>query len=174
MTVELRKCGLADLEVLCELGCQTFVETFGPLNTAETMQAYLSSAFDAARLSAELGNPHSAFYLLSADGCPAGYLKLNELDAQSDIKDPALLEIERIYVRASFQGRGLGQRLMQQALEVAAEQHKRALWLGVWEHNPAAIEFYKKMGFVITGSHLFVLGTEEQTDYVMTRELAGV
>lgn len=174
MIVKLRKCGVADLEVLRELGCLTFAETFGPLNTAETMQAYLSSAFDPARLSAELGNPHCAFYLLSVDGCPAGYLKLNELDAQSDLKDPALLEIERIYVRASFQGRGLGRQLMQQALEIAAERHKRALWLGVWEHNPAAIEFYKKMGFVITGSHPFVLGTEEQTDYVMTRELAGV
>jgi diamine N-acetyltransferase len=173
VSVELRKCGPADLDLLREIGCQTFAETFGPQNTAEDLQAYLKSAFDPARLAAELGHPHSAFYLLYVDGFPAGYLKLNELDAQNDLMDPALLEIERIYVRASFQGRGLGRRLIEQALEVARERGKRAVWLGVWDQNFAAIEFYKKMGFAVTGTHPFVLGGDVQTDFMMTRELDG-
>ena len=43
--------------------------------------------------------------------------------------------------------------------------------LAVWENNPRAIAFYRKCGFTVTGAQPFVLGTEVQTDYVMTREL---
>ena len=36
----------------------------------------------------------------------AGYLKLNESSAQTDIHDGDSLEIERIYVTKAFQGQG--------------------------------------------------------------------
>jgi ribosomal protein S18 acetylase RimI-like enzyme len=47
----------------------------------------------------------------------------------------------------------------------------KTLWLGVWERNPRAIRFYEKQGFRDVGSYLFVLGTDPQTDRVMTRAL---
>jgi ribosomal protein S18 acetylase RimI-like enzyme len=41
----------------------------------------------------------------------------------------------------------------------------------VWEHNPRAQRFYRKQGFETVGTHRFVLGTDVQTDEVMTREI---
>ncbi|WP_039790739.1 GNAT family acetyltransferase, partial [Paenibacillus riograndensis] len=43
--------------------------------------------------------------------------------------------------------------------------------LGVWEKNENAIAFYKKMGFVQTGSHSFYMGDEEQIDIIMTTDI---
>jgi len=43
------------------------------------------------------------------------------------------------------------------------------VWLGVWEHNPRAIAFYRKWGFEAVGEHVFVVGTDPQRDLVMTR-----
>jgi len=45
--------------------------------------------------------------------------------------------------------------------------HGRNLWLGVWERNPRAIAFYKKVGFVDRGSHEFLVGSDRQTDRVL-------
>jgi ribosomal protein S18 acetylase RimI-like enzyme len=50
---------------------------------------------------------------------------------------------------------------------------KRAdyVWLGVWEENLRAINFYKKNGFVEFDKHIFKLGNDEQTDIMMKRQL---
>ncbi|WP_371873239.1 GNAT family N-acetyltransferase [Lysinibacillus sp. Ag94] len=59
-----------------------------------------------------------------------------------------LLEIERIYIRNKYQGKGLGKHLINKAMEIAVAQNKKSIWLGVWEKNDNAIGFYKKMGFI--------------------------
>jgi len=41
------------------------------------------------------------------------------------------------------------------------------VWLGVWEKNERAIAFYTKNGFKVVGHHLFKLGDDIQTDYLM-------
>ena len=43
----------------------------------------------------------------------------------------------------------------------------RVLWLGVWEHNPRAIAFYRKCGYIAVGSKTFDVGGDLQTDRVM-------
>ena len=81
------------------------------------------------------------------------------------------LEIERIYIKSSFQKHGLGKFLINEAIKMAVELNKKEVWLGVWEKNDNAIAFYKRMGFIQTGIHTFVMGDEEQVDYTMTKSL---
>ena len=101
----------------------------------------------------------------------AGYLKVNTNDAQSEKMDEESLEIERIYIKKKFQKHGLGKFLLNKAMEIAMESNKKNIWLGVWEKNENAIAFYRKMGFVQTGSHSFYMGKEEQIDFIMTKTL---
>lgn len=77
----------------------------------------------------------------------------------------------RIYIKNSFQKHGLGKHLLNKAIEIALERNKKNIWLGVWEKNENAIDFYKKMGFVQTGAHSFYMGDEEQTDLIMAKTL---
>ncbi|MEY3918157.1 MAG: Protease synthase and sporulation negative regulatory protein 1, partial [Bacteroidota bacterium] len=48
------------------------------------------------------------------------------------------------------------------------------IWLGVWEHNPRAIRFYEKQGFVKFDQHIFQLGDDEQTDILMKLSLPNL
>ena len=43
----------------------------------------------------------------------------------------------------------------------------KTLWLGVWEKNDRARAFYAKCGFADVGEHIFLFGTDPQTDRVM-------
>lgn len=167
MDTTLRKCDLDDLMAIKAIGMQTYEDTFRALNTPENMQAYLDSAFNTEQLEGELSNPDSTFFFLFVDKHLAGYMKLNEAEAQSDLKDPVALEIERIYIKKEFQGHGLGKTLMQHALQIAREKKKQYAWLGVWELNTNAIAFYEKMGFYKAGTHGFVMGDDHQTDFIM-------
>ena len=68
-----------------------------------------------------------------------------------------------------YQGKHIGQLLYNKALYVANEKMVDYLWLGVWEENLKAINFYKKNGFVEFDKHIFKLGEDEQTDLMMKR-----
>ena len=171
MSIVLKKCTVDDLDILRELSIRTYYETFSHLNTPENMAAYLGEAFHAEKLKKELADINSAFYFLYCDENLAGYLKLNEAPSQTDINDNRSIEIERIYVSAEFQGKGLGKFLMDQAIDMAIGRRKAYVWLGVWEKNEKAICFYKKNGFHEIGTHTFVMGEDVQTDYIMRKDV---
>ena len=169
--MQIRKAVLQDLEKLSAISKATFTETFAAQNTEENMQQYLETAFSDKQLAAELSDPDSAFYFLDSGGKIAGYLKVSLASPKNDIQDGNALEIERIYVRKAFQGKKAGQMLLDKAIEIAKARKARYVWLGVWEHNPRAIRFYEKNGFVAFGKHLFKLGEDEQTDLLMKLDL---
>lgn len=171
MNISIRPCGVDDLDALQALATQAFFETFAPLNTPENMDAYLRSAYNLPTLRGELEDGNQEFYFAYADGVLAGYLKINEAPSQAEFNDPRSLELERLYVLERFYGTGVGQFLMDAALEKAQERGKEYIFLGVWEHNRRAGRFYQKNGFYRIGQHPFVLGDDPQTDYLLRKDL---
>lgn len=160
-----------DLETLQNIGIQTFTETFAEDNTEEAMKKYLEESFNTEKIKSELNNPDSFFFIAWEEDNPVGYLKVNSGKAQTELQDDTSLEIERIYVKKSHHGKKVGQLLYNQALETARQLHKSYLWLGVWEENLRALNFYRKNGFVEFDKHIFRLGEEEQTDLMMKKIL---
>jgi len=154
------------------IGRETFYETFAAGNSEENMQNYLSESFSDQNVKEELSNEESLFFIAWEEQVPIGYLKLNTGNAQTELKDPLAMEIERIYVKASHHGKRIGQLLYDKALEIAKQQHKQSIWLGVWEENPRAIRFYAKNGFVAFDKHVFKMGNDEQTDIMMRKILS--
>ena len=169
--VSIRKINTKDLDELQRVSRLTFHETFAEVNSAENMAKYLEEELSAAKLSAELANADSAFYFAEDDHQVIGYLKLNFGQAQTELKDGRAVEIERIYVLAAHQGKQIGQLLYQQAIQAAKEINAEYVWLGVWEENRKAINFYHKNGFVEFDKHIFYLGDDAQTDIMMKLEL---
>jgi diamine N-acetyltransferase len=169
--IKIKKIGVTDIKQLQIIGKQTFFETFAHGNTEENMQIYLEEGFTVDKLTAELTNPNSEFYFALFDNKVIGYLKINFGQAQTELKDQKALEIERIYVLKEFHGKKVGQILYDRAFDIAKQTRADYLWLGVWQENPRAINFYKKNGFVEFDRHIFKLGTDEQTDIMMKLQL---
>ncbi len=81
------------------------------------------------------------------------------------------LEIERIYVLTTFHGKNVGQLLYDKAYQIAIEKKIDFIWLGVWEKNERAINFYLKQGFKQFSFHIFKLGDDEQKDIMMRKNV---
>jgi diamine N-acetyltransferase len=158
-----------EIDSLQQISRQTFAETFSAVNTEENMRKYLVEAYSAEKLLEELRDPHSRFYFAREGDEVVGYLKLNTAASQTELKDAQALEIERIYVLSSWQGKNVGRLLYDKAIDVAKELKADYVWLGVWEENHKAIRFYERNGFVAFDKHIFRLGDDEQTDIMMKR-----
>lgn len=168
---QIRPIKKTEVRKLQEISQATFYETFVNDCTPSDMDKFLNNDFGLERLSLELKNPESDFFFVESEDQIIGYLKLNRGKSQTEAKLKNSLEIERFYVIPSFHGKKVAQQMMKKALEIAESGHFDWIWLGVWENNARAIRFYEKHGFEKFDKHIFMVGTDAQTDVLMKKEL---
>jgi ribosomal protein S18 acetylase RimI-like enzyme len=165
--MKIKIADIDDITLLCEIGIKTFVETYGNQNTPEDLKKYLEEKFNEKQILDEILIPNTIFLLVELETEIIGYAKMRvNLVENPDMKS---LEIERIYISKDYHGQKYGAMLMQKCIDVAIENNYESIWLGVWEHNPKAINFYQKWGFEIFGEHIFQLGDDAQTDFLMKK-----
>jgi ribosomal protein S18 acetylase RimI-like enzyme len=165
MPVTIRHATEKDAALIADLSRQTFYETFAAQNTAADMEKFMQEQFTRAALMAEVSAAGNVFLLAILDGEPVGYARLRETET------PGEMEVARIYAVAAAIGKGVGKALMQASVAIAQAQGKQAIWLGVWEHNQRAIQFYTAWGFEKVGEHDFQLGNDVQRDWIMQKKL---
>ena len=167
MPLKHGKCTLESLNELVEISRKTFVDAFEKQNDPKDFKAYVDSAFSRSQLREELLNPNSEYYFVKSDEDLVGYFKINQEKAQTEFKEADSLELERIYVLKKFQGKQIGSWMIAEVIRMAVSKQKSFLWLGVWEHNKGAIDFYEKHGFKKVGTHPYYVGSDKQTDWLM-------
>jgi ribosomal protein S18 acetylase RimI-like enzyme len=163
----IRRAVPADAPALADLAARTFREAFGPVNRPEDIAAHLDRSYGPRQQLAEIRSDAVRTLLASVGGALAGFAQVR----RSTVHAPA--ELWRLYVDRPWHGRGVADRLMAAALDEARDLGAASIWLGVWEHNPRAIAFYARHGFVPVGTQAFVLGEDRQTDLVLVRPDPG-
>ena len=167
----IRRAVLSDAPVLADLARSTFYDTFASTNDANDMALHLQRAYGVAQQSAELSDPGITSLLVERDGAAVAYAQIRDHHVPECVKDPAAVELWRFYVHRDWHGKGVAQALMDRVKAEARQSGARTLWLGVWERNDRARAFYAKCGFVDVGEHVFLFGTDPQTDRVMATTL---
>lgn len=163
---------VGEVEKLRNLSMFTFKTTFEHgVYTEDDFNSYFNEAFAVEQLTQELQNKDSYTYFYKEDNEIVGYFKLNINTAQTEPKGHEYLEVQRIYFIPQAQGGGKGKRVIKFAIEQAQRLNKTKIWLGVWEHNAQAFNFYKKQGFTVTGEHKFYTGDVIDTDLIMEKEV---
>ncbi|MEM8523495.1 MAG: GNAT family N-acetyltransferase [Bacteroidota bacterium] len=165
--IKIQKATLASLDELLFFARSNFIHTYAHLNDPQNFQAYLNKAFFKDNFQIEMEAPNTHFYLLKKEEVLLGYIKLNFNKGIENLIATESVELERIYVKPEVKGKGYGKALIDKSKQVARGENKKWLWLGVWENNPKAIGFYKKIGFEQFGKHIFMIGEEVQNDFLM-------
>jgi diamine N-acetyltransferase len=171
MSIQTRRATRHDKTALRVLGIKTFKDTFEEHNTAEDMEQYIATAFSDEQIEKELEEANTVFFLAEDGGRVVGYAKVRESETQQTLQNKYALELHRIYVDKDYLGKRIGNILLEACLEYAKTKGYETVWLGVWEHNPRAIAFYRKHGFEKFGDHVFVLGADEQTDWLLKKDI---
>lgn len=167
----MRRAEANDAALLAELGASSFTDTFAAANHPDDFSEYMASAFGERIQRQELETADTTVFFADRAGEAVGYLMLREGEPPLMVDSREALQIVRLYARQSALGTGVGAALMQRAIDEATRRGKDAVWLGVWERNDRALEFYRRWGFVEAGTQPFMLGTDLQTDFVMVRRI---
>lgn len=165
--MNIRYANSHDAAMLAEMGAKTFYDTFAKDNTPENMKLHLKNSFSPEIQLNELAQVDNIFLIVEEKNKSIGYAQLIVNSKEEFLKGKSPLEIRRIYASREYIGKGVGKELMNASLTEAQKRGCDCVWLGVWEKNPRAIDFYKKWGFIEVGTHVFTLGDDPQTDFIM-------
>jgi ribosomal protein S18 acetylase RimI-like enzyme len=167
MSITLRRAVAGDAPSLAVIAERTFRDAFGAHNSPDNLDLHCARHFGPDIQAREIADPGLVTTLAFEEGQIVGFTQVTLEKAHASIASKHAAELNRIYVVAERQGKGVAQALIRGALATVAAAGADCLWLGVWEHNAKAIAFYRKFGFEIVGSHAFMLGHERQRDLVM-------
>lgn len=161
----------SDAEQLAALAERTFRDTFASSNTQEDMEHHCQSSYSKEHQLKEIQNPNWITLVCENENMLVGYAQMRWEEFPSCVEAKTPREILCFYVDKPWHGRGIAQEMMRACLAELKKRDTDAVWLGVWEHNPRAIAFYTKFGFVEVGEHIFQLGSDAQRDVIMMRHI---
>jgi ribosomal protein S18 acetylase RimI-like enzyme len=160
MTVSLRRWTGADLPTIHQLLLETWLDAYGSFIPREDLAGYLDAQYSQAKLEALFEDPDVTGLVAEADGAVAGYAKVYHARAEQRFY------VHQLYILPAKQGLGFGHRLMACAEERARELGADRIWLGVMVKNAQAVAWYKKMGYIVTETAPFVMGSTSVDHYI--------
>lgn len=170
MNITIKAAMLADAEEIALFSRKSFHESFADQNTEENMEKFMLQ-FSVNSLVEEVKNPDNIFITALKNDVIIGYVKLNKSEKPVELANENAIEIARIYIDKTMTGQGIGNMLMKYSLDLIKNLKADIAWLGVWENNKNAIAFYEKWGFERFGEHIFMLGDDPQTDWLLKKEI---
>ena len=139
----IRQAGLDDIPLIRRMADVAFRHTYRPLLTPEQIDYMMDWMYSEESLRRQMTEEQNTFLLLEGKG----YASIRPDGSADGI---SRFHLEKLYVLPQYQGQGIGRDLIN-----AAVAHAQRLAggdvlveLNVNRHNPA-VDFYKKMGFVI-------------------------
>ena len=171
--MNIRNATTEDAEILAKVSWESFHSAFAehPANHPDDLKSYMDEAFSLETIKKELLDSDSTFFVAEIENKVAGYAKLKQNSREEGVSGENPIELVRLYSLHEFIGKGIGKALMLKCLEFAKETGHDIIWLGVWELNYNAQKFYTKFGFEKCGEHIFQLGNDPQTDWLMQKKL---
>ena len=169
--ITIRLATKKDGPLIADMSRETFYDSFAAMNSKENMDKFLNEQFTREALIKEVGAERNIFLLAYDGDKPVGYVRMRENNIPPRLRTDQAIEIARIYVVRDCIGKGIGQLLMQYCIDTAIQKGYHTVWLGVWEHNQRAIDFYSRWGFVKFDDHDFILGDDVQKDWLMKKTI---
>ena len=105
-------------------------------------------------------------YFENGETEPSAYLEINREFWNSR------LIITQLLVREDRRGKGIGTLLVENAKKIAAEEDFRMISLETQSCNVPAIEFYRKCGFVFSGTNIFFYSNDDISENEVMLEMA--
>jgi diamine N-acetyltransferase len=159
-----------DVEALSAFAAAIFPLGGRPGADPLDLSHYIATELTAKCFRTWIENPNAIMFVAEIADQICGYVLVLRLSPHPQIEDAAPAELRKLYVAPAHHGRGIADELVRQALTSLERDCRAAVWLSVFSENPRAIAFYKKWGFRIVGTQLFLVGADPQRDFLMRRD----
>lgn len=169
--IKIRKAKIEEVAAVRELAIEVYTDTFAEHNTKENMEAFFNDTYTLEKFQNEFHEPNSALYVAVDDLKIVGFLRLRLSDEVNKYLGTNHIELHRLYVHRDYHGSAVARMFMDESLKYAKAKKYEWMWLGVWEKNFRAQKFYAKWGFDRFSEHVFQMGDDPQTDWLLKKKL---
>lgn len=130
-----------DLGIVRDLAKEIFPRTYAQIIPAEQIEYMMEMMYSMPSLRRQLVDEKQVFHLVRFNGIPCGYFSL-------ECKSVDTFILQKLYLLPSMQGKGVGRRMMDEAVSYIRREHPevRNLQLYVNRENRAT-DFYLRYGF---------------------------
>lgn len=169
--LKIRTADLSDLNLISALGITTCYEAYFEIDPSHELADYCVKFFDLNRLRSELNDPSVTLLIAEFRGNAIGFAQLREHNQVEGVEGQDAIEVQRIYLLERVKGQKIGAALMEKCCAIGREKGYKTIWLGVWEKNIKAQEFYHSIGMALVGTTDFSDGKNEFLNLVFAKEL---
>ncbi len=166
----IREATEKDATALARLAQDSYRDAFGPTLSDDDLQAALASR-SAPYFRSVLGQ--DGLLLAEDEGGLVGFIQFGPFQHDPIAATAADVELRKLYIRTSSQGKGIGSLLMEAMLSHERLAGGGAVYLDVFADNERALALYRKYGFEVVGTVPFMVeGKVVGHDWLMKRERA--
>lgn len=145
-----------DIKNISDFSIKTYIDAFGHTFTPEELEKRLETR------SVEFHEKifeKDSILLAEEDEKLIGYIQFGdpsfppeEVEFDLDIEiGKGDQELQRIYVLKEYQGKGIGKKLIDAAMDTERMKNAKQIFLDVWEKNLGAQKLYTTLGFEVVG-----------------------
>lgn len=165
--INIRPAEVADAETLARLGAQTFVETFGHLYKEQDLEAFLKENHSVGAYEDILANEAWRTWIAeAAEGEAVGFAVAGPCSLPVPDMPENSGELARLYILKTYQGGGLGSRMIESMLKFLREQFT-TIYLSVYSENYGAQRLYGRYGFEKIADYFFMVGDHADPEWIM-------
>lgn len=169
--MQLRKANGSDTIPLMAFARRCFEETFTHY-ARQSLNHFLDTYYSCQVFAAYIEDPEREIWIAEESGMFAGYGSWGKPNLPIALPYTSLVELHRLYIAKSHQGKQLGRLFMDKALAYAHNENAQAMILGVWEKNTNAQRFYAHYGFIKAGEYDYPpIGDVVDREWIMVRKL---
>jgi diamine N-acetyltransferase len=161
----IRPARASDVPALSALAKRTWSDAFGDGVSLDDEAAELQETRSEAYFAEALRT--KTLLVAEEDGALLGYVQFGDVGIPEVQAKPGDQGLQRVYVETALQGRGLGRRLVEAALQHPPLAEAKRVFLQVWDENERAVRLYESLGFRKIGTTTFTIGSEVMEDVVM-------
>jgi diamine N-acetyltransferase len=169
--IRIEEATFNQLPAMRQVAISSYADTFADSNTPENLQAFFDTNYNLPQLEQEFYERDSKLYLALERDEVVGFIRLRKTDEVASYLGENVIELQRLYVLTAAQGKSVGRLLMEKALNYAVSNQFEWIWLGVWEKNFRAQQFYYRWGFERFSEHTFWMGDDPQVDWLLKKKL---
>ncbi len=159
-----------EIPSLARIGAHSFTQTFSHLYKPEDLSMFLEENHSETAYAKMFDDPQTCIWVAEETaGDLAGYVVAGPCHLPVPNMPDNAGELARLYVLTSHQGQGLGNVLLERALDWMEEKFDHQ-YLSVYSENIGAQRLYARYGFEKIHDYYFMVGNHADPEFILERK----